>query len=76
MRLLKGDYHFRYYRAEYGLNRMLKALNLARSVWYCAQRKQSYEEKYAHLREPLFEIARTHPEYGYRRASSELRDRG
>ncbi len=66
----------RHYQDEYGLNRMLKALNMARSVWYCAQRKQPYEEKYAHLRDPLFEIARTHPEYGYRRTTSELRDLG
>jgi putative transposase len=51
-------------------------LDLGKGVWYCTQKKQPYEEKYAHLREPLFEIARSHPEYGYRRTAAELRDRG
>ena len=41
-----------------------------------AQRKRSYEEKHSNLRQPLFEIARHHPEYGYRRTKAALWDRG
>lgn len=37
--------------------------------------ERSYETKYAHLREPLEAIARSHPEYGYRRATTELCER-
>jgi transposase InsO family protein len=62
---------------EYGLGPALKALNLPRSTWYYhRQVRRSYEERYAHLREPLEEIARAHPEYGYRRAAVEVRARG
>jgi hypothetical protein len=55
---------------------VLKVLGLARRTWYYAQEKQAYERKYHHLREPLLEIARVHPEYGYRRTAAELRERG
>lgn len=64
------------HRHEYGLNRMLRVLGMAKSIWYSAQRRPSREAKYAHLKEPLLDIARTHPEYGYRRTTAELRDRG
>lgn len=60
----------------YGLNRVLKAIGLSKKTWYYAQQRQSYEEKYEYLREPLFEIARVHPEYGIQRTMAELRDRG
>jgi putative transposase len=61
--------------AEYDLSAVLSALELSRSTWYYHQHfKQSYTEKYAYLREPLEEIARDHPEYGYRRTTPELRE--
>ena len=34
----------------------------------------TYAEKYAHLEAPLQAIAEAHPEYGYRRATAELRE--
>jgi putative transposase len=55
---------------------VLKAIGLSKSTWFYALRKRSYEEKHSRLRQPLFEIARKHPEYGYRRTEAELRDRG
>lgn len=59
---------------EYGLSPALAALDLARSTWYYHRSKKvSYEEKYGHLRAILEEIARKHPEYGYRRTTEELR---
>lgn len=54
----------------------MNILGVAKSTWHYAQRKERYEERYSHLREPLMEIARLHPEYGYRRTTSELADLG
>lgn len=51
-------------------------VGLSKSTWYYGQAKKSYEEKYSHLREPLMQIAEQHPEYGYRRSTSELHDQG
>jgi putative transposase len=60
---------------DYGLNRSLDAIDLARSSWYYHQKDRvEIEKKYAHLRPLLEEIARDHPEYGYRRTRIELRD--
>jgi hypothetical protein len=66
----------REFKDEYGLNRVLAALGLSKGTWHYAQRKRSYEEKHSSLRQPLFEIARHHPEYDYRRKKAELWDRG
>lgn len=55
---------------------MLKALGLSKRTWYYARQKRSYEEKHFHLRTPLLQIARAHSEYGYRRTTTELQDRG
>jgi transposase InsO family protein len=55
---------------------VLKALGLSKKTWYYAQKRISYEEKYYHLREPLLEIAKDHPEYGYRRTAEELLEMG
>jgi putative transposase len=55
---------------------VLKVLGLSKKSWYYSQQRQSYEEKYIHLREPLLEIARDHPEYGYRRTTVELAEMG
>ena len=60
-------------RQEYGLNRTLAAIGLPKSTWYYHQNdKVDPEQKYAHLRPVLEEIAREHPEYGYRRTQVEL----
>jgi len=60
-------------REEFGLGLALEVLLLARSTYYYHRsEKRSYEAKYAHLRRPLEAIARLHPEYGYRRATTEL----
>jgi putative transposase len=55
---------------------VLAALGLSKGTWSYAQKKRSYEEKHSGLRKPLLEIARSHPEYGYRRTNAELRDQG
>ena len=56
-----------------GLKRTLAALDLPKASWYYHQRhKINPESKYAHVRPVLEEIAREHPEYGYRRTQVEL----
>jgi putative transposase len=47
-------------------------LRLSKDTWYYAQKRRKYEDKYHFLRKPLFEIARIHPEYEYRRTTAEL----
>lgn len=60
---------------EYGLASALAATDLARSTWYYHQRqKVAYEDKYAHVQPLLEEVAREHPEYGYRRTTVELQE--
>jgi hypothetical protein len=47
---------------------------LPRSTWrYSQKHERAYAQKYDHLREPLERVTRQHPEYGYRRATVELR---
>lgn len=61
---------------KFGLPAVLAALELPRSTWYYHRReKRCYTEKHHHLREPLYAIARKHPEYGYRRTKEELDER-
>ena len=56
-----------------GLGLALRTIGLARSTWYYQQhRAPPYEARYASLQQPLGRIARAHPEYGYRRATTEL----
>lgn len=63
------------YQEEYGLNTMLRILSLPKSSWYYrTEEKLDYEEKYDYLEEPLMEIARSHPGYGYRRIKPELEE--
>jgi putative transposase len=63
-------------RAEFGLAPTLAVLGLPRATWYYrSAHPEPYEERYAHLRRPLEEIARQHPEYGYRRTTTELSER-
>ena len=60
---------------EHSLSSALAALELPKSTWYYHQRqKVDYEEKYARLRPVPEEIAREHPEYGYRRTTTELHE--
>jgi putative transposase len=62
-------------RDQYGVALPLRVVGLARSTWHYRQTIwRSYEEKHAHLRHPLEKVARRHPEYGYRRATTELAD--
>ena len=57
-----------------GLRLALDTVGLPRTTWYYYQRRrQDYAAKYRHLQRPLEAIARAHPEYGYRRATVELR---
>lgn len=58
------------------MNQVLSVLGLAKSTWVYAQGKKAYEEKYRHLRGPLMESAACHPEYGSRRTTAELQERG
>jgi transposase InsO family protein len=60
---------------EFGLNSALSAVLLPRSTWYYQIRqRRTYGQKYADLRHPLNDIAREHPEYGYRRVKTELQE--
>ncbi len=60
---------------DVSLNRALTVLELAKSTWYYHQRhKVDYRAKYAHLHQPLEQIARKHTAYGYRRTQRELRE--
>ena len=62
-------------REAHGLTAALRVAGLARSTWYYHTRTRvTYGEKYAHLEVPLKAIAEAHPEYGYRRATAELRE--
>ena len=60
---------------RFALGAALSAASLPRSTWYYQTReRRSYEQKYADLRCPLEQIAREHPAYGYRRATTELQE--
>jgi putative transposase len=60
--------------SEYGVNRCLAALKLSKSTWHYRRQRQAYEDRYSFLKRPLLRIARQHPEYGYRRATTELQE--
>ena len=60
---------------EYSLASALAAVELPKSTWYYhRQKKVDYGEKHARLQVMLEEIARQHPEYGYRRTTTELHE--
>jgi putative transposase len=62
-------------REEYSLTAALAALEIPKATWYYhTQQKVPYEQKYAHLRPLLEQIARDHPAYGIPRITRELRD--
>jgi len=61
----------------YGLNATLDAIGLPKSTWYYwKSKKVPYEEKYGYLREPLTEVLRDNPAYGYRQVEPKLKPRG
>lgn len=61
-------------QGAFGLGPALAAVGLARSTWYYRGRHpEPYAARHAALRPPLERIARAHPEYGYRRTTTELR---
>jgi putative transposase len=61
----------------YGLNVTLDAIGLPKSTWYYwKDQKVDYETKYAHLREPLIEVLRENPAYGYRKIRPDLDELG
>ena len=61
----------------YGLNVTLDAIGLPKSTWYYwKDQKVDYETKYAHLREPLIEVLRDNPMYGYRKIEPDLHKLG
>ena len=61
----------------YGLNATLDAIGLPKSTWYYwKNEKVDYETKYAHLREPLIEVLRENPTYGYRKIKPDLNELG
>jgi putative transposase len=60
---------------QYSLASALAAVDLPKSTWFYHQRqKVDYSTKYARLQPVLEEIARRHPEYGYRRTTTELHE--
>ena len=62
-------------RSEFGVVPALKALRLPRSTWYYwVSERVAYQDKYSHLRRLLEKIATSHPEYGYRRTTTELQE--
>ena len=59
----------------YGLDRTLATLGLSKDSWHYRQCKRTpLTVKYAALRQPLLDIARAHPFYGYRKVARELRE--
>jgi putative transposase len=62
---------------DHPIGAVLEVLELAPSTWYYHRGRapEGYEAKYADLRQPLESIAREHPSYGYRRTTTELRER-
>jgi putative transposase len=63
-------------RDEFGVTPALAAIGLPRATWYHrVAHPHPYEERHAHLRASLERIAVEHPEYGYRRTTTELGER-
>ncbi len=65
---------------EYGLNRCLRALGVAKSTWYQRQRRprvsgSGHSPEDEDLKEKVSQIIKEHPAYGYRRIQVELRVR-
>ena len=55
------------------MNRTLKLLEIPKFTWYYRQRhKLNYEERYAHIKKDLLQIAEKHPAYGWRKLQEKL----
>lgn len=62
-------------KEKFGLNRTLKIIGVPKSTWYYHQNeKVDYEEKYAHVKEPLMDGIEKNPAYGWRKLKDELKD--
>lgn len=65
-------------REEHGLNRCLEALDVSKGTWHYRMRggSKAAEKRVADeaLREPIVEIIRKHPSYGYRRIRPDLEE--
>ncbi len=58
---------------EYSLSAALSAVELPKSTWYYHQQpKQSYSDKYQHLRPLVEQVIIDHPDYGIPRITKEL----
>ncbi|MCK4393641.1 hypothetical protein KAX17_12115 [Candidatus Bipolaricaulota bacterium] len=59
---------------KHGLNATLNAIWLSKNTWYYwHNRRVSYEEKYEALKDPLIQVLKQHPEYGYQRVESQVK---
>lgn len=61
-------------KGEFGLNQTLTLLKLPKSSWYYALKQQRQPDRYEEVKQQLKQIAKDHPEYGYRRTGAELND--
>ena len=66
------------HREEHGLNACLRALGVSKGTWHYRMRNGSKaaerEASDRALREPIVEIIRSHPSYGYRRIRPDLEE--
>lgn len=63
--------------STYGLNVTLEAIGLPKSTWhYWKKMRKSPQERYTPLKEPLSDVVREHPSYGFPRVQPELDARG
>ncbi len=63
------------HREQFGLNRMLSALELPKGTWsYWENEKQSLEKKYESIKPLIKEVIDEYPEYGRPRITKELQE--
>jgi putative transposase len=60
------------YAQEYGLNRCLGVLGVAKSTYYYQLKRDDPLSKYEHLKATITKIIKDNPAYGYRRIKHEL----
>lgn len=58
---------------EYGVNRVLAALELSKGTWGYERKRRGYGNRHQELQDPMIQVVREHPEYGYRRIHAELK---
>lgn len=60
---------------KFGLNQSLAVIGLSKKTWYYHQKKKvDWNQKYQPIKNDLLLIARQRPDYGYKRATAELRE--